>query len=201
MKKKLIILILLTTVVLYTGCSQNNTVPASQDELSVSLPEPADEAPAAKARTNNVVYPHNVEEIDSTHLRYKSNSEYHPYTVIFPNKFCSEDRSLIFDPDNGIYLTTEDGNASLQIEYISSEELTKESFVKYLTKKYGAYSTEQTENDIVFVKTMITDSHKNTVQSYMKARVEEGGYTQVILNCRESDSAVYDEILKNIEIN
>ena len=42
--------------------------------------------------------------------------------------------------------------------------------------------------------------NNNTVVSYMKARVENNGYTEVILNYHYSDSNKYENMLRSIEI-
>lgn len=200
MKKSVCIFLCISAMILSAGCSQNtDSSSETAEDLSTSLPEFIEER--YSTQSDAIVYPNSVEEIDSQHLRYKSNSEYHPYSVIFPNAFSVENRSLIFDPDNGIYLSTEDGEATLQIEYISSDFLTMDEFIKYLYNRYGTDAVEVVEPDIVFLKTENTDMNNNTVVSYMKARVENNGYTEVILNYHNENNKSYEDMLRSIEIS
>jgi len=199
MKRSICILFCISAIILSAGCSQEKDISADKtDELSTPIQEFIDDR--YSSQTNTVIYPKSVEEVDSQHLRYKSRSELHPYSITFPNIFSVENRSMIFDPENGVYLSTEDGDATLQIEYVSSDFLTMDDFLKYLSAQYGTATLEVVEPDIVFLKTESTDMNNNTVVSYMKARVENNGYTEVILNYHYSDSNKYENMLRSIEI-
>ena len=187
----------ITAAVLLGGCSDTNTVPAS-DDLNIVFSEINDERSVTSV--SKITYPSQVEEIDSTHLRYKNTSEYHPYTVTFSKIFSKLNSSVVSVSDSGISLSTEDGKAALKIEYVYIEEATRSDIMKYLIKKYGIQNIQTDDNNNVIVKTHITDSHKNSVAAYMKAVIEDYGYTQTVLCFHDGEEEKYNRLLNDIEI-
>ncbi len=187
----------IAAAVLLGGCSDENTVPAS-DELSIVFSEITDDRSTAPA--SKITYPSQVEEIDSTHLRYKNTYEYHPYTVTFSKIFSRLDNSESSVSDKGISLSSDDGKAALKIEYVYSEEATRSDILKYLIKKYGIQNIETNDERNIIVRTHITDRRKNSISVYMKAVIEDYGYTQTVLCFHDGEEEKYNRILNDIEI-
>ena len=89
MKRSICILFCISAIILSAGCSQEKDISADKtDELSTPIQEFIDDRYGSQ--TNTVIYPESVEEVDSQHLRYKSRSELHPYSITFPNIFSVE---------------------------------------------------------------------------------------------------------------
>lgn len=194
MKKWLCFFLCCLTVALVPGCSQN------QQEFTVSESEPlspmSEEPVRSKAPVNHVIYPDRIDEIDAEHLRYKSKSG--TYTAIFPKIFAIESNELLFD--DGIYLMTEDGKATLQLDYVESPAITREELIRYLSARYLNSQLETIDDDMIAFKTTLTDKSSQPIISYLKARLSTNGYCEIIMSFHESERSKYEPLIQKIDI-
>ncbi len=195
MKKLFLCILTFIIISAFCGCSQNNeqeTVPV--DTVSTVVPEILTEN--SRQHSQTVSYPESVEEIDAEHLRFKSKSG--KYAALFPKKFSSESSEL--RSDDSIYLTTEDGKASLQLDYVPSDGITQEDLITYLEKKYKGSKSEILDSNYIIFKTSIKDKKDNKLTSYLKVLISDDGYTEAVLSFHESENSKYSDLIDKIEL-
>ena len=198
MKKILCIFLCFIAAIPLSGCLKNeneDVLPADTVSTTTNLSSEKPESMESSI-AEEISYPSDTDEIDSDSLRYKSKDG--KITAVFPKMF--QKKSDDFKSESGIYLSTTDGNATLQIDYIYSQGITKESFVEYLEKKYKSSKADTTDSKYVLFKSKIKDKKNNNVILYMKALLKKDGYSEAILCYHESDKDKYEKLLQKIEI-
>ncbi len=196
MKKALCISICFIMAVSMAGCFKNKDAAVTTDTESIVYPNTISDETSKKEVHNDISYPEETEEIDAENLRFKSSSG--NIVATFPKIFCRkvEDAAV----NEGIYLTTEDGKATLQLDHVISEEITRDKLKEYLEKQYKNSKAELIDENILIFRTINTDKKKNKAVTCLKAVVKDNSYTQVIVSYHESDSSLYESIIDKVEI-
>lgn len=199
MKRLLCITLCFIAVLPLSGCfkNENEDVLPADAVSSKSVSQYSDKTDNTESSiTEEISYPAETDEVDSDSLRFKSKDG--KIIAVFPKMFWK--KSDDFKSESGIYLSTTDGNATLEIDYIKSEGITKESFVEYLEKKYKSSKADTTDPKYIIFSTKIKDKKNNVVIMNMKALLKEDGYSEAVLCYHESDKDKYTDLLQKIEI-
>lgn len=198
MKKPMIIFCALT-LLLFSACggtgsdeSVEETVSGEVSEMiSISVPQSSTEESKEESKL-----PDGISEEKKGFLRFTSYSG--RVSAVFPEMFQTLCQG--YTPTDGIYLQTSDGKATLQLEYVDNEGITKNDLSDYLKQTYPGANVFINDDKNVICKTTIKDSQKNTVCCYLKAIVDSEGYREAILFFKEADKKTYETIFNQITL-
>ena len=177
------------------GCSsENNAQPA--DTESILRQSIAAETAVKEESIDEISYPEGTEEVNTDSLKYKSADG--KLNVTFPKDFIKKLDSI--SSESGIYLSTSDGKATLQLDHIKCEGVNRDNLRDFLEEKYKDSKAETGEDGTLIFKVNTTDKKKNKVTCCLKAVVKDNGYCQAILSYHQGDENKYLPQLEKIII-
>ncbi len=210
MKKFLCILSFLLILSTVAGCSEKNNEESdlsyesseeiseqTGDEVSVDISEVVDFEPSEPESSNEPSYPDGITQKDSLTLEFKSKSK--KVNAVFSAVFSEINSDT--EPNDGIYLQTNNGKATLLLDFVENEGITQDDLVNYLTETYNNTLIETVSDDTVTCKIDALDQKDNEIAVYLKAVIKEGGYSEAVLCFDRNEKKTYDDIFETIELS
>ena len=210
MKKFLCILSFLLILSTVAGCSEKNNEESdlsyesseeiseqTGDEVSVDISEVVDFEPSEPESSNEPSYPDGITQKDSLTQEFKSKSK--KVNAVFSAVFSEINSDT--EPNDGIYLQTNNGKATLLLDFVENEGITQDDLVNYLTETYNNTLIETVSDDTVTCKIDALDEKDNEIAVYLKAVIKEGGYSEAVLCCDRNEKKTYDDIFETIELS
>lgn len=202
--KKTIILILLTAILTTAaGCTGKE----KDEEASVSASSPTvihRESSAASQQSSIPVssaqesrLPDGVHEDKEGFLRYTSPGK--EITAVFSSEFNTE--MTEYRPAVGIMLTNGEGNATLQIESVKNQGVSRNDLVDYLKENYSDAEVVVNDKKQIICKSKAKDGSGKEVMAYLKAAVTDNGYNEVILFFDKSEKSKYETVFNRITLS
>ncbi len=210
MKKFLCILSFLLILSTVAGCSEKNNEESdlsyesseeiseqTGDEVSVDISEVVDFEPSEPESSKEPSYPDGITQKDSLTLEFKSKSK--KVNAVFSAVFSEINSDT--EPNDGIYLQTNNGKATLLLDFVENEGITQDDLVNYLTETYNNTLIETVSDDTVTCKIDALDQKDNEIAVYLKAVIKEGGYSEAVLCFDRNEKKTYDDIFETIELS
>lgn len=161
---------------------------SSQESIETSIPI---------SDTEDISLPEHVFEDKQGFLRFTDSSG--DISAVFPDEFsvlCTE-----YKPDCGIYLQNHDGTATLQIEAIENDGISREDLVDYLNETYTDSDIYINDAKNIICKTTVTDNSGNKSACYMKAVITDKGYNEAVLYFKAENENKYKSFFNKISIS
>lgn len=118
--------------------------------------------------------------------------------VYFPDDFCNANTG--YQPDNGIFLATRNGTATLLIDTMKAQNVTVNTLVDFLKSKYDDGAVYIMDNkDVVCERNYVDDTGREQY-CFLKIRITKGGYFEVAVTCPPSQKTKYSHIFERIQI-
>ena len=211
MKKLFILLSAGILLISFAGCSNNddeNTIrnessqitettssaPSQPENSQISIIRPESSASESSEESR---LPDGITEGQDGMLNYINKTA--NLKVNFPKEFNT--LSTEYKPAAGIYLQNSEGTATLQIEAVKNEGITKSDLTEYLKKKYTSASVSEDATKNILCKTTVKNSKGQTVASYLKAEVTTEGYNEIILYFQPSEKDIYESVFDKINFS
>lgn len=211
MKRIIIAAAILTLAAFSAGCKNQSSTAAQSDSVQYSSsssyavssePEQQSNEASQPSEISDIsaeetsALPYGVREYKDGLLEYISTSG--KLTATFPEALCVENKDYV--PKDGIYLQTEDGKQTLQLETVESEGIDRNSLVDYLEETYPDAKVYITDSRLVICKMTTKDKSGNKVCAYMKAKVSDTGYNEAVLYFHQEDSRQSENIFNKISL-
>lgn len=211
MKKNIIIGAVLFSALIAAGCSSQSSADI-QSSTAASEPISAyEDDPQADEQDSDISQqviesssvseevsslPYGLREYKDGLLEFISTSG--KLTATFPDSLCVENKDYV--PKEGIYLQTEDGKLTLQLENVESEGVDRDSLVDYLKETYPDAKVYITDSRLVICKMTTKDRSGNKICAYMKAKIIDRGYNEAVLYFHQEDSRQSENIFNKISL-
>lgn len=118
--------------------------------------------------------------------------------VYFPDDFCNANTG--YQPQNGIFLANQSGTAALLIDTMKAQDITVGNLVDFLKSKYSNSTVYIMDNkDIVCERDYIDDMGREWY-CFLKVRIIDDTYFEVVVTCPPSQKAKYSNIFKRVQI-
>ena len=203
MKKAMILFISAVFAVSAAACSGGEKT----EEASVSGTAPAvvhRESSEPSAQSSIPVsseeesrLPDGVHKDKENFLRYTSPGK--EVTAVFSDEFNTENTD--YRPAIGIMLSNAEGSASLQIEAVKNQGITRSGLEGYLKENYPDSEIYITDNKQIVCKRKTKDSSGKEIMAYLKAGITDKGYNEAILFFKESEKGKYETVFNRITLS
>ncbi|MBR2175727.1 MAG: hypothetical protein IJ861_02120 [Clostridia bacterium] len=203
MKKCLLITAAVLLTFLLSACSQSSSDESSENsentmivtaDISSQSYEPVSEPPES---SSEISLPQGIYESKKGYLKFIN--KHNTMTVTFPEEFYLTDDDYI--PSDGIYLQNKDGTATLQLEVIENEGVSKDDLVAYLKETYANAEVYVNDARIIICKAITKDAKGNQVAAYLKAKITDSGYQEAVLYFHEEDKTRFEPIFNKITLS
>lgn len=191
----------MAAVLLFSGCSrtdnQESASPQTTESETASLITADISSGEQQSSAQESSLPEQLSPAREGFLKYISPKK--SMTAVFPQDFSvlREDYKTL----DGILLQNQNGSASLQLESLSGENITRTALTDYLTKTYPQASISLRDSKTVICKTPVTDKKGNHLLAYMKAVISPDGYNEAVLYFNEKDKSEFESVFDKISVS